>query len=184
MDWAWYLFSFKGRINRAKLWLAALIIICWMIFLGALMAGLAFLLGSGLKDIGFGLDYLMRIFSPEFYRSRPLAEWPILLFEAAGSVLFLWVYFATAIKRLHDRDKSAWWALPLVGSPLFYNQFAGWLPDNSYLTLVLSGPVFVFSIWCFVELYCLKGSRQDQPVWLRSAGAGRYAAELGAAERG
>jgi len=36
MDWTWYLFRFKGRINRAKYWLAALIIVCWMIFLSAL----------------------------------------------------------------------------------------------------------------------------------------------------
>jgi hypothetical protein len=53
MDWVWYLFRFEGRINRAKLWLAALIMICWMIFLGMLIAGLAALLGRGPKDIGF-----------------------------------------------------------------------------------------------------------------------------------
>jgi uncharacterized membrane protein YhaH (DUF805 family) len=37
MDWTWYLFSFEGRINRAKMWLAALVIACWMIFLGVLI---------------------------------------------------------------------------------------------------------------------------------------------------
>ena len=160
MDWVWYLFSFEGRINRAKLWLAALIMICWMIFLGMLIAGLAALLGHGLKDIGFGLDYLFRIFDPAFYRSRSLAELPVLLFEAAASVLFLWVYFATAIKRLHDRDKSAWWAIPLVAIPTFYNHYAVWLPDDSYLTLIISLAAFIFCIWGFVELYCLKGSRK------------------------
>src|SRR5262245_17029579 len=46
MDWVWYLFSFDGRINRAKYWLATLIVFCWMIFLAALMAGLFFLLGG------------------------------------------------------------------------------------------------------------------------------------------
>jgi len=25
MDWTWYLFGFKGRVNRAKYWLATLI---------------------------------------------------------------------------------------------------------------------------------------------------------------
>ena len=103
MDWVWYLFSFEGRINRAKLWLAGLIIICWMIFLGILIFGLAALLGNGLTDIGFGIDYLFRAFNPAFYRSRSLAELPVRLFEAAASVLFLWVYFATAIKRLRQR---------------------------------------------------------------------------------
>jgi uncharacterized membrane protein YhaH (DUF805 family) len=153
MDWVWYLFSFEGRINRAKLWLAALIILCWMMFLGALMAGMATLLGGHVpQNIGFGIDYLFRIFNPAFYRSRPLAELPILLFEAAASVLFLWVYFATAIKRLHDRDKSAWWAIPLVAIPTLYNHFAKWLPDDSYLVLVISMLAFVFYIWGFFEL--------------------------------
>ena len=34
MDYVWYLFRFDGRINRAKCWLAILIIIsisfCWL----------------------------------------------------------------------------------------------------------------------------------------------------------
>ena len=37
MDLTWYLFSFEGRINRAKLWLALLVILCWMFFLGVLV---------------------------------------------------------------------------------------------------------------------------------------------------
>ena len=36
MDWTWYLFGFKGRINRAKYWLAGLIIGCWMLLLATL----------------------------------------------------------------------------------------------------------------------------------------------------
>ena len=37
MDWVWFLFEFDGRINRAKLWLAMLVIVCWMMFLALLM---------------------------------------------------------------------------------------------------------------------------------------------------
>ena len=33
MDYVWYLFRFDGRINRARCWLALLIMICWMLFL-------------------------------------------------------------------------------------------------------------------------------------------------------
>jgi uncharacterized membrane protein YhaH (DUF805 family) len=40
MDWTWFLFSFKGRINRAKYWLAGLIILCWMLFVLTLLAGI------------------------------------------------------------------------------------------------------------------------------------------------
>jgi len=121
---------------------------------------LGVLSAHGPRDIGFGIAYLFRIFDPSFYRSRPLAELPVLLFQAAGSVLFLWVYFATAVKRLHDRDKTAWWAIPLVAIPSFYNQLGGWLPNDSYFVLVISVLAFVFCIWGFVELYCLKGSRK------------------------
>ncbi|SDO00085.1 DUF805 domain-containing protein [Afipia sp. GAS231] len=160
MDWVWYLFRFEGRINRAKLWLAGLIVICWMLFLAMLTSGLIVLLGGHPRNIGFGLDYLLRIFDPGFYRSRSLAELPVPLFEAAGSVLLFWVYFATAIKRLHDRDKSAWWAIPLVALPGFYNELADWLPNKSYLSLVIGVLAFIFCIWAFVELYCLKGSRK------------------------
>jgi len=46
MDYVWYLFSFEGRINRARYWLATLIIVCWMIFLGALTIGLVVLFGG------------------------------------------------------------------------------------------------------------------------------------------
>ena len=95
MDWVWYLFSFKGRINRAKLWLAALIIICWMIFLGVLAVVMTRLLASGgTLHIDFGIECIVRIFNPAFYRSHPLKELPMRLFEAAATLLFLWVYFA------------------------------------------------------------------------------------------
>lgn len=161
MDWVWYLFSFEGRINRAKLWLAALVIICWMIFLGMLAVIVAPLLGShGKLHIDFGVECVIRIFNPAFYRSHPLSELPLHLFEATASLLFLWVYFATSIKRLHDRDKSAWWTIPLVAMPPCYKYIVDWLPDDSYLTLIVSLAILGFGIWAFVELYCLKGSRK------------------------
>ena len=38
-------------------------------------------------------------------------RWAMLV-KAAGMVLFLWIFLATSIKRLHDRDRSAWWMVP------------------------------------------------------------------------
>jgi uncharacterized membrane protein YhaH (DUF805 family) len=40
VDWTWFLFSFKGRINRAKCWLAGLVIFCWMIFVAFIYVGI------------------------------------------------------------------------------------------------------------------------------------------------
>ncbi len=48
MDWNWFLFRFEGRINRAKYWLAGLIILCWMSFALMLLdrIGMAFGIGA------------------------------------------------------------------------------------------------------------------------------------------
>jgi uncharacterized membrane protein YhaH (DUF805 family) len=40
MNWTWYLFGFRDRINRAKNWLAALIMLCVMFVFGGLSIGL------------------------------------------------------------------------------------------------------------------------------------------------
>src|SRR5260221_6644370 len=107
-----------------------------MIFFGMLSVIVTPLLGSrGTLHIDFGIECLFRIFNPAFYRSHPLNELPVRLFEAAATLLFLWVYFATSIKRLHDRDKSGWWADTLVAIPRIYNDIAARLHDNCYLSL-------------------------------------------------
>jgi uncharacterized membrane protein YhaH (DUF805 family) len=161
MDYAWYLFSFRGRINRARYWQAVLIVFCWMIFLGALTVGAVVLLGgTGPIKLGVGSEEILKLFDPASYRSLRLADVPVLLFETAGSVLLLWVFFATSVKRLHDRDKSGWWLIPFFALPSLYNHFAAWLPDVFVLDLLLALSIFVFLIWGFVELYFLRGSRK------------------------
>ena len=47
MDWTWYLFSFKGRINRAKFWLSGLVMMGWMLLIGLLVLLLAALVAGG-----------------------------------------------------------------------------------------------------------------------------------------
>jgi uncharacterized membrane protein YhaH (DUF805 family) len=158
MDWTWYLFGFKGRIDRAKYWLAGLIIVCWMIFLAALTVASGIVSGGGKISFGFDIDDIFRIIDPATYHALAGAELPSLLIRAIGTALFLWVYFATSIKRLHDRDKSGWWMVPFFVVPGLYNQFADRLPD-SYLVLPLALIAFVLCVWGFVEMYCLKGSR-------------------------
>ena len=140
MDWTWYLFRFKGRINRAKYWLAALIILCWMIFLAGLTVAAGLVSGG---EVSFDTSDLFRVIDPTSYKSRSWAGLPALLIKMIGTPLFLWVYFATSIKRLHDRDKSGWWMVPFFFIPGLYEQFAERLPD-SYLVLPLAVIVFVF----------------------------------------
>ena len=77
-----------------------------------------------------------------------------------ASSLFLWVYFATSVKRLHDRDKSGWWMVPFFVVPGLYNQFADRLPDSYFRPVARPRRMLVLCLWGFVEMYCLKGSRK------------------------
>jgi uncharacterized membrane protein YhaH (DUF805 family) len=155
MDWTWYLFRFDGRINRAKYWLAALIILCWMIFPAGLTVAAGLVSGG---EVSFDTSDLFRVIDPTSYKSLSWAGLPALLIKMIGTPLFLWVYFASSIKRLHDRDKSGWWMVPFFFIPGLYEQFAERLPD-SYFVLPFAVIVFVFCLWGFIEMYCLKGTR-------------------------
>ena len=162
MDWTWYLFGFKGRINRAGMWLAVLIIFCWMIFLGVLAFAIGTIPGGG--TFSFDLDDLFRVIDPATYRTLSWAGLPALLIKVTGTALFLLVYFTTSIKRLHDRDKSGWWMIPFFVAPGVFNQFAdrlvGTFPGDIYLLMLVGLVTFVFMIWGFIEMFFLKGSRK------------------------
>ena len=82
---------------------------------------------------------------------------PTLAIKTIATSLFAWVYFATSIKRLHDRDKSGWWMVPFFRGPRPSTQFADRLP-NSWLACRFALIAFVLCIWGFVEMYFLKGS--------------------------
>jgi uncharacterized membrane protein YhaH (DUF805 family) len=81
-----------------------------------------------------------------------------MFFESAGALLFVWVYLATSIKRLHDRDKGGWWMIPYFVIPGLYGQFQDRLPD-SHLIFPLALAVFLPMIVGFVDIYCLRGTR-------------------------
>jgi uncharacterized membrane protein YhaH (DUF805 family) len=158
MDYAWFLFSFEGRINRARYWFAILIILCWMIFLAALAVGVAVLLGhTGPFHFGFSIDDVFKIFDSASYRSLSWADLPVLVFDTAGSALLLWVYLATSVKRLHDRDKSGWWMVPFFVLPGLHVER---ILDDSIFVMLLALAAFIFCIWGFIELYFRKGSRK------------------------
>ena len=158
MDWTWYLFRFDGRISRAKLWLAMVVMLGLMMTVGLALVAIQSLFGS-LAPFRFGASDLFRLLDPDTYRSFTLGDLPRLLIKLAVTSLLMWVYFATSIKRLHDRDKSGWWMVPFFAVPGLYNQFAERLPD-SYADLPLAIAVAILCMWGFVEMYCLKGSRK------------------------
>ena len=171
MDWTWYLFRFDGRINRARFWLAMLVLFSLMISVGLAIVAIHGLFGDA-APFHFGASDLFKLVDPDVYRSLTWADLPRLLIKLFGTSLFLWVYFATSIKRLHDRDKSGWWMVPFFALPGLYSQFGDRLGFRiAYCRRCRSAiAAFVFGLWGFIEMYCLKGSRKDQPVRRRPAG--------------
>jgi uncharacterized membrane protein YhaH (DUF805 family) len=159
MDYIWFLFSFEGRINRAKFWWAGLTIVCWMLLLAALMFAVAGAFGIARnKSFGFGTDDIFGILDPASLRSLSSADVLPLCFKAVGTPLFLWVYVAASIKRLHDRDKSAWWVVPFFVVPGLFHQFEDRLGD-SYPALFLSLIVSAVWLWGVIEIFLLRGTK-------------------------
>lgn len=152
MDWTWYLFRFDGRIGRAKFWLAGLIILCWMIFMAAIVVAF----GAG--SFAFSISDIFKVFDPDTYRALSRADLPLILTKLIGTPLFTWVFAAAFVKRLHDRGKSAWWLLAYFVMPGLFKQFEGRLPD-SYWIAPIALACFVLLLAGFVETGFLRGTR-------------------------
>jgi uncharacterized membrane protein YhaH (DUF805 family) len=176
MDWVWLLFSFEGRINRAKFYLAGLVLLCWMILLVFLFVVLSAAYGDfrsfgldmglvnlhatldGPKSFHLGINDIFALVDPTTWRALPRTDIAGALAHTVVTPLMVWVFFAVSVKRLHDRDKSGWWMVPFFAMPGLYKQFEGRLPNSNFL-LPVAIAVFALIIWGFVELYCRKGTR-------------------------
>jgi uncharacterized membrane protein YhaH (DUF805 family) len=155
MDWAWFLFRFEGRITRGRLWQAMLVILCWMAFLAALVAGAGKLMG-GPTSVSFNVCDIFAAVDPDSYRGLSQDGLVPEMVRIVGTPLFAWVFVATCVKRLHDRGKSAWWMLPFFVIPGLLNQFADRVGETS--AMVAGTVMAVLHFWGFVELYCLAGT--------------------------
>lgn len=155
----WYLFGFDGRINRAKYWLAGLIILGSMIFLMLLAYVPAnILLGTEKLHVDFSLDKVFAVFDPRSYRGLSRADLGSIMTHAIVMPPVLWMFLATAVKRLHDRDRSGWWLVVFFVLPGLCGQFADRLPD-SYWALFVIWPIPACYLWGVAELYFLPGTR-------------------------
>jgi uncharacterized membrane protein YhaH (DUF805 family) len=124
--------SFKGRANRQRYWVTAFLLTALFI--------IGMMLTLGMSDIAPALGVA---FIPVF-------------------VLFGLAVLANGARRLHDRNKSAWWLILFVGVPSFFSLVAelGALGGGPAEAANFIGALGLpFSIWGFVELGCLKGSK-------------------------
>jgi uncharacterized membrane protein YhaH (DUF805 family) len=156
MDWVWFLFRFEGRINRGKYWLATLIILGWMILALSLLAGVSAAFGIG--GHGFAIDLFGISASINLNDDASTASWFPWLVIMPMTAAFAWCYAAASIKRLHDRNRSGWWMVPLIVAPGLFDHFEE-LVAHSYAVAVLGLAMFVLYIWGLVELYWLRGTR-------------------------
>ena len=94
------LFSFRGRVNRAKFWLVGLALLVAELILVAILFGSTVTSGD-----------------PEQIAAAMGPIDGIVLFVFA--VLAFWISLAIAVKRFHDRNKTGWWVLivlvPVIG---------------------------------------------------------------------
>jgi uncharacterized membrane protein YhaH (DUF805 family) len=127
------LFSVNGRIGRAQYWLGEIL------FLFVLAA--AYLLGMWIADRE------MSALGDKFFYVGSI---PVI-----ASLLYSTV--AIAIKRLHDRDKTGWWVVPLVLIPSPPPEIIARFTSESFGAVWEIVTVIVF-VWVFIELGCLPGT--------------------------
>jgi uncharacterized membrane protein YhaH (DUF805 family) len=158
MDWVWCLFKFDGRINRARFWLAGLIIGCWMIFLMVLLfVPVGYLFGWP-EEFNFSLRNIFAIVDPKSYHHLSRADLGVIVVNVITMPLLLWAFVAASVKRLHDRDMSGWWIVPFFAVPGVYHQFVDRLP-HGYLIVFVTWPIAACHVWGVVELYFREGTR-------------------------
>jgi len=172
-----YLFSFSGRINRAKQWA---ILLVGLVFGILIQVAFATLVGWGAVQSAFqNKTPLMDFIAMPQFHSFLLAVGIIYL-------VMIYIHLAVMTKRLHDRNKSAWWILVFALLPLLLNipafmflphlfaqmmetfrqvQAGGHPPPPQIveppLVILTRGAASIISIWAFVELFCLRGTIGD-----------------------
>lgn len=163
MDWGHYLFSFSGRINRAKAWLFVLLAIVFEIVAVTVVLS------------AFGFQHLVNVAQhkePPTVLSGNGVALALCALVGLAFLVLIFCAFAVLVKRLHDRNKSAWWLLLFYLLPLVLNGYAissmvsamqqGELPTVANpVAIVARGIATLISLWAFVEIYCLRGTEGD-----------------------
>jgi uncharacterized membrane protein YhaH (DUF805 family) len=134
MDYAWLLFSFRGRINRAR-------------FLVVQLALLTF--------------WFMVWVKFPFQFSSQWEAWVV-------AIAMIWINLATTAKRLHDRNRSGFWAVAVFIvnrlSYVYYGLFFGLYfgvdisAAKELLLVMLAVALSLLQTWVIIELFFLIGT--------------------------
>jgi uncharacterized membrane protein YhaH (DUF805 family) len=162
-----YLFSFRGRINRARNWLFMPIAFVWYLAMEIIAL--------------FGFDWLPTIKSliGAYDKETEILDpaklvWPQLNTQSAqitiAILLVMLVFityagFAIFVKRLHDRNKSAWWLVPYWLVPFGLGNYAAFTAVPVFFgPMTLTGAITdgigtLITLWVFVEMFILSGTK-------------------------
>jgi len=125
------LFSFQGRLNRKPYW--TMVIATTVVFILVLLLALAALREYGLEFLPVTIAIILVLYIP-----------------------LIWIGLALSAKRLHDRDKSAWWLLVFYALPTILSTAADRTEDVQFIILHLIS--FGITVWALVELGGLGGT--------------------------
>jgi uncharacterized membrane protein YhaH (DUF805 family) len=139
----------RGRANRALYWKTVLL--AWL----------------GMFVVSVGLLLMLNIPGTPSKDAMPgdMSEWIVGALVGAIFTYGIWVSFAAAIRRLHDRDKTGWWVIPLLVVPVTLNSIVkvetgeGGTPNGAQI--ILSLIALGLGVWAFVEIGCLAGTSDD-----------------------
>jgi uncharacterized membrane protein YhaH (DUF805 family) len=160
--------SFEGRIDRAKFWFALYVgmILCLVrqVFLVFWVFALDAIFGTSVKSVHLNIYDIFND-PPSFpfrvsFGGGGLAWLVSLLFYVGATPIFVFAIrlpAATAVKRLHDRNKSGWWIVPFFTAPVLLFKVGDWLGD-SWPADLLAPVMIALSLWGLVEMFCLGGT--------------------------
>ena len=125
------LFSFRGRLNRKRYWMTVIVTMAVIILL--LLLALVMMREQRFEFAALTVVILLLLYIP-----------------------LIWIGLAIGAKRLHDRDKSAWWLLVFYVLPGILSSLGNQMDDLGLLILHVVS--FAITVWAFVELGCLRGT--------------------------
>lgn len=141
-------FNPTGRINRSTFWLKGFLLlnVIWIaIWIG--MFAIAILQARNSVNLPYRMEFIDSIPYLIEHMVFNLDEYVwLILFAVALWFVEFWTFFAVMVKRLHDRDKSAWWLLLWWGVSAIGGPFTFGLVS------------LAIGIWMFIELGCLAGT--------------------------
>jgi uncharacterized membrane protein YhaH (DUF805 family) len=158
-----FLFSFSGRINRAKIWLFLLARIVYNIVAFSIF----------LSVIGFGtiMAVAEKTAPPETLTRAIAASMAMISLFSLGWLVIYFCTLAVGAKRLHDRNRSAWWLVVFYVLPVVLNlvrfflvlgaMHRGATAQMDPAGTLLGGTALIIMLWGFIELYCLGGTAGD-----------------------